>query len=334
MVTDKKTHSGFKHAGESGLLNTLIKAFPPLTKANERLSDLAVEINSDPADQDDLAFLAREFVQCTLPHKNPGAVPAWGRCNGKFSLGITPGWDFNAQKTMGFPYGSIPRLLLFFINTEAVRTGCRRIEFAASYSEFLRDIGLNPSTGGGKRGDAVRVREQTRRLFSAQISFQQHTSDGGRLGERIENMVVASVAQVWWDPKRPDQLGLWDSWVELGERFFASIIAFPVPVDSRALRALKQSPLALDLYAWATHKAYAVSRKGKPQFVPWRGLQTQFGADYKDPKDFKKKAQYALKKIGTVYRGLRLQEGNGGLYVLPSSRPAILPAGSRLTLFD
>jgi hypothetical protein len=64
----------------------------------------------------------------------------------------------------------------------------------------------------------------------------------------------------------------------------------------RALKALKRSPLALDLYAWSTHKALTVARKGRPQFVPWRGLMTQFGADYGEPRNFKKAAQDAFRK--------------------------------------
>ena len=39
----------------------------------------------------------------------------------------------------------------------------------------------------------------------------------------------------------------------LAEEFYRALINNPVPVDMRALRALKQSPLALDLYALATH---------------------------------------------------------------------------------
>ena len=99
----------------------------------------------------------------------------------------------------------------------------------------------------------------------------------------------------------------------------------------QALKALKKSPLALDLYAWSTHKALSVARKGKQQFIPWRGLMAQFGADYKDTQNFRRKAEDALKKIQTVYPGLRLRSVVGGIVVLPSSRPAIAsqPASRR-----
>jgi hypothetical protein len=67
------------------------------------------------------------------------------------------------------------------------------------------------------------------------------------------------------------------------------VIAAPVPVDMRALRALKRSPLALDLYAWATYRTFTVSRTRKPAFITWSELAAQIGADYADPKDFRRK---------------------------------------------
>ena len=41
-----------------------------------------------------------------------------------------------------YTYGSIPRLLLFWITTEAVRTKARRIEFGRSLTAFMLELGL------------------------------------------------------------------------------------------------------------------------------------------------------------------------------------------------
>jgi hypothetical protein len=308
--------------GETPLLQKMVKEAAALSPSKERILGTAVSVRQEP-DAYELAYMARELVQCTLPHKNPGDVPAWGRTNGNLSLGISPGWDFLKKQSIGFPYGSIPRLLICWINTEAVQTGKRRLDLGDTFGGFVRDIGLNPNTGRGKRGDAKRLRDQMRRLFASRISFQQTTRENEREAERWVNMQVSSKGELWWDPKNPEQIGMWGSWIELGEDFFKAITAAPVPVDMRALRALKHSPLALDLYIWSTHKVHSVLRNGKPQFVSWRGLMGQFGADYNDLANFRKKATARLKMIQVVYPDLRLAEANGGLQILPTSKLAI-----------
>ena len=82
----------------------------------------------------------------------------------------------------------------------------------------------------------------------------------------------------------------------------------------RALKALKRSPLALDLYAWATHKSYSVARKGKSQFIPWVSLAAQFGSDYASHVDSKRKAKAALRKIEAVYPALKLCDATRGAH--------------------
>jgi hypothetical protein len=49
----------------------------------------------------------------------------------------------------------------------------------------------------------------------------------------------------------------------------------------------------------------------------------QFGTDYADPKDFRKKAIAALRKIQGVYPGLKLRDAEGGIIVDSTSRPAV-----------
>lgn len=322
----KTEEKGLVRVGQLDLLKDMVKDLPPLkpTRSQSKIINAAQEISQEPPTPEELAFLARELVQCTLPHSDPGQVPFWARTNGNLTLSIVSGFDPKRTRLVGYPYGSIPRLILFWVTTEALRTRSRRLELGASYNEFLRDIGFDPNTGRGKRGDSKRVKEQTRRLFASTISFIQNGElMPEREGERRLNMTVASESELWWDPKQPDQVQLWDSWVELGDKFYSALTAAPVPVDLRALRALKRSPLALDLYAWATHKTLSVARRGKPQFVPWRSLMAQFGADYNDTQNFRRKAVDALKKIEAVYPGLKLGDATGGILVLPSSKPAI-----------
>jgi len=60
-----------------------------------------------------------------------------------------------------------------------------------------------------------------------------------------EYMPIARRTVYWWSSKQPAQSALWASYVELDQEFFEAITANPVPVDLRALRAIKRSPPAI-----------------------------------------------------------------------------------------
>lgn len=301
-----------------------------ITPVKQKLIDAAVSIRQNPTDAE-AAFMARQLVQCTLPHANPGNVPAWARRNGNLTLAIKAGSDIEG-KSFGYPYGTIPRLLLFWMTTAAVQMKNRHLELGHNLSDFMRAVGLDPNTGGGVRSDARRVRNQMERLFRSTISFQVTVEEPHRHGKSWLDMQVAPEGEFWWDPKRPEQGVLWGSWIELGEKFFQAITASPVPVDTRALRALKRSPLALDLYALASYKSFTANKAGA-QFIPWVGLLQQLGADY-DPKridNFKGKVKNALRKVAVVFpEGLRHEWHRTGLTFLPGTKLPVAPAPGKL----
>jgi hypothetical protein len=290
----------------------------PLTRQQLKFLDAAETIHFDP-DKTESAFIARQLVQATLPHKDPGNIPLWSRRNGNLTLTIQPGQK--QGKLLGYPYGTLPRLLLFWMTTEAVKTKNPRLELGRSLASFMRELGLD-SHSRGKRSDAKRLREQMERLFRATISFEQMRKEAGRTGEMWRDMKVAPEGMLWWDEKRPEQGALWYSWIELSKQFFEAITAAPVPVDMRALNALKRSPLALDLYAWATYTAFQTQKRGQSRFVSWELLHEQMGAEYSTVKNFSQKARGALRKVQAVYPALGLEFEPGGVKVLPCN-PAV-----------
>jgi hypothetical protein len=206
---------------------------------------------------------------------------------------------------------------MFWLTTEIVRTGKRRIEMGGSLAEFMRKLGLDPDSRG-PRSDYRRLVDQAQRLFRAQISFDQELENGNRWLD----MQVAPKGELWWDMKEPGQGNLWQSWIEVSEDFHNAVQYAPVPIDVRALAGLRRSPLALDLYAWAVFRTYAAGKRGTSQRVTWKQLHAQFGGQYADVKDFKRKAKAALKGVSAVYPGLRLQDVDGGLILHPGL-PAI-----------
>jgi len=328
-MSSKHGEGGLVKAGEiptiktlEKRIKTLSKKFAPPTRAQIDLVDAALAIQAEP-DAAERAFMARQLVICTLPHSDPGNVPQWTRRTGNGILGLVPGRDLERNEAIGLPYGSIPRLLLFWIITEAIRTKKRRLTLGRSFNDFLRAVGFSPNTGGGKRSDSKRLKDQMRRLFQCKISFQATGKDpSGAEGEAWRGMEIAPDGELWWHP-HPEQLAMWESWILLGEKFFTAAIASPVPVDMRALRALKRSPLALDLYALICYRAFVIVQKRlPPQFLSWEQLRRQLGTDYSTAKNFKPKVQAALRKIASVYPGLKIAKAKGG-FTIHATRLAV-----------
>ena len=285
-------------------------------KPLRKLIDAAVDIqmNFDTSTQDK-AFLTRQLVQVTLPHSNPGDIPVWERINGNMSLIIRPGWDRKKDQPVGYPYGTVPRLLLFWLTTEALRTGSRRIELGDSLASFMRELGLD-SSRGGPRSDVRRLRDQMERLFRSTFSFESIQDVGSNRGKRWLDMQVAPKGELWWDLKNPEQSTLFGSWIELGEDFYNAIVSAPVPLDMRALMALKSSALSLDIYAWATYKTFSLKQNDKgEQFILWKTFMLQLGVDYVDVKEFGRKCREAFRKIQIVYPSLQIEYSKGGFSI-------------------
>ncbi|MBU0607972.1 MAG: pirin [Verrucomicrobia bacterium] len=271
-----------------------------------RLVDRALEIEWENAEHAGaMAYFARILVMATMPHSRP-KTSQFQRTNGKFTMTMM------APDAVGLPFGSIPRLVLAWLSTEAVRTRSRQVELGRSLSEFMRQLDLAPT--GGQRGDITRLRNQMKRLFATAISCSYADDDGGYDARR--NFPIADQIKLWWDPRRPNDRTLWESTITLGERFYQEIIEHPVPLDMRALKALKQSPLALDIYAWLTYRMYSLDQ---PVVIPWAALEAQFGASYGHTRKFRYEFLRRLQDVLVVYRRPRVKEVPGqGLQLSPS----------------
>ena len=249
-----------------------------------------------------LGYMARALVQATMPHSKP-TQNEFVRRNGAFTLTIL------APSKIGLPYGSVPRIMLAWLTTEAVRTRQREIVLGQSLSHFMRQLDMMPS--GGRWGSITRLREQSRRLFTSSVSCEyQGEQMHGEMGFRL-----ADHHMLWWDPKSPDQQSLFESSVHLSERFFEELIERPVPIDLRALKALKKSPLAIDIYCWLTYRMSYLSRLTT---IPWPVLQLQFGSEYGRVRDFRAAFSEQLRKVHLVYPKVSVSLTSSGLVLKPS----------------
>ena len=101
------------------------------------------------------------------------------------------------------PFGNLPRLILAWLCTEAVRTQNRELVLGKSLADFMRALGVY-STSGGKY---TRLRNQMKRLFGCSVSLVYE--DAGR-----ETSVISPIADrtdFWWNERQPDATSLWES---------------------------------------------------------------------------------------------------------------------------
>ena len=280
-------------------------------KTINKLVSEALAIEAEAArDAGALGYMCRALALATMPHSHQEGSE-FTRRNGAFSMTML------ARSDIGLPYGSIPRLVTSWVTTEAVRTKQRELILGDSLSQFMRELDMMPT--GGRWGSITRLRDQMRRLLSAAVMATYDGDDGWA----HKSVQMFSESRLWWDPKTPEQAGLWQSTLTLGEEFFQEVIERPVPVDMRALKALKRSPMALDIYVWLTYRMSYLSR---PTNIPWPALQAQFGAGYPNTSrglaDFKRKYKQALKKVLAIYPEAKVDERDKGLLLRPS-RPHV-----------
>ncbi|KAG1551125.1 hypothetical protein G6F50_013204 [Rhizopus delemar] len=281
---------------------------------HRQLIEDAVEIEQEEARAAGaLGYMARTLAQATLPHTDP-KLPAgmlYSRDTGRLTLSVAP-----TSRRHGIPYGSIPRVILAWICSEAVKTKERTLSLGHSQSDFLERLSLH---NNGR--DIARFREQALRLFKSVISVEYTDERDGDLSARL---LISESSHVFWHPKASEQRGLWESSLELSEGFFREIMAAPVPIDMRVFHALTKSPLAMDIYTWLTYRMFILRRSGRSSaFVPWAGLKSQFGAGYPNTdqgfRDFKKGFRLRLKEVLLFYPAAQghIQETPVGLALTP-----------------
>jgi len=92
----------------------------------------------------------------SLPHRKLPTEQAWERTVGPLTLIIEPGRikiGSNPSKLLGVPYGARARLILIYLQTQAVLTGSREVSLGRSMREWMGRMGL--SVGGSVSGYPV-----------------------------------------------------------------------------------------------------------------------------------------------------------------------------------
>ena len=206
--------------------------------------EVAHELMSDLPGSDDLSFLHSGLCQTCLPHSRPTENNAlWYRKSGRFSLTVQPG-SFEGR-WVGVPYGPKARLILIHLQTEGMKS--RTINLGASFSAFMRSLGL--AVTGGQRGTIGAVREQSLRIAQCSFTMQWSADTAGGTSTVISNTRVVDRLELWHSGH-----DRWSETVELSERFHAHLREHAVPLDRRGIAHLAGNSLGLDLYAMLAYR--------------------------------------------------------------------------------
>jgi len=280
-----------------------------IEKNIEKLVTEALAVEAESAKEaGTLGYLARAMVQATMPHRKL-LETTHERVNGDYHLTMM------SPPSIGLPFGSVPRLMLAWIGAEVLRTREREIVLGSSMSSFLRELGMVPT--GGRWGTVTRLKEQSKRLFGCVITCT-YTDDNHFANSEPFHV---GKADLWWHSQTPEQLGIFESRLQLSQTFYDEIISHSIPVDMRVLQALRKSPLALDIYAWTGYRIYTLNCSGRPSVtIPWPALQQQFGASYPEDtaqgrRDFKKAFLRELCRVMAFCPQARIDDTNAGLII-------------------
>ena len=295
-----------------GPVKAIREASPQALHHFTRFDQVDQLVRASEADPD-LGFMARMMALCSLPRTNPGNRTQYKRVNGPYKLIMSVTGDHK------LPFGNIPRLILAWVCTEAVRTRSRVLILGPSLAKFMKTLGVYTTSGETQ----TRLRNQMKRLFGCTVQLTYKDEHG----EAAVNSLIARRTEFWWNERKPDQPSLWESKIELGEDLFNEIINHPVPIDMNTLMALKRCALGLDLYLWLVYRTFPLRT---PQRLTWRQLYHQFDAnpakapDKRAVQDFRRKVLRELKKIKLAWPELNYSTAPGVLILHPST-PTIAP---------
>ena len=271
------------------------------------------------SEDNDIGYLFSGWAQAALPHRRLPNDSAWQVTTDRVTLIIQPGLrpaPGGTPVSVGVPYGSRARLILLFLQTEAVRTNSREVELGRSLHAWLRRLEIPI---GGKQ--MASVRDQAERISRCRLSFQ--IKQGTRTG--LVNQHILDTSMFIEDDSA--QGGLFVERASLSQSFFDELKKHPVPVEEAAVRQIANNSLALDVYCWLAYRLHSLDQ---PITISWKALHGQFGRSVARLDHFKEHFRTVLALATSVYPDADVEENptGSGLILRPSKPPVAAKVGN------
>jgi len=287
-----------------------------LSYRQQQVIDAGLAIAANPPGGNDLTFMHSIMCQVGLPRSKVDGFEFERICGGA-GLCVRAGklWDGRQFVQQPLPYGPMPRLVMAYLNTQALRHKSPEIEVGSSAREFLKRLGKDST--GGRTGTYTAFRKQIQALSacSMTLGFNTVTTAITYNGRPITQFKA-------WLANSDEQGTLWPGTITFSQEYYQTLTGHAVPLDLRAMNALTSSALAMDMYAMLADRLHRIN--GRALILHWRSLREQLGQEYTGPeadKNFKKKFLPALQKAMAVYPQAKVKKVAGGILMMPSPPP-------------
>lgn len=283
------------------------------TKAGRQAVDAAAMLLAE--EETRLGITHAGFAMTSLPHRRI-IEPLWTRQGNRTKLLVESGRTGDGG-WIGVPYGSVARLILLYLQTEAIRTGNPEVELGRSMRGWMTRMSL---ASGGRNYQLVA--EQARRISACRLTFLTDLTGGA---EHRHNGAFVQDAISLTGISEGDQPSLWQDRVRLDQGFWKSLQSHPVPVREEAIRAIGPRSMAIDVYIWLAYRLHSLT---KTISVSWPAVHAQFGAGFKAIRQMKPVFVEALGLALAVYPEAQVDVEGQGLALHPSA-PAIPKAEAK-----
>ena len=265
------------------------------------------------ADEDTgIGFLYSGWCQAALPHRRLPDAEGWQVTSDRVTLVVEPGMKPTASgkpKPVGVPYGSRARLILIYLQSEAIRTKSREINLGRSLNSWMHRMGISQ---GGTSNAAIR--DQAERLSLCHLTFRVQA--GKSIG--LMNQSIVDTA-LFTDNEEQGHRHFLET-ARLSEGFFMQLQQHPVPLEESAIRAVSNNSMALDIYAWLAYRLHSLPA---PRPINWRALKPQFGGSFGRLDNFRTKFLENLRLALAVYPEAKVAVTEEGLTLHPSRPPVV-----------
>jgi Plasmid encoded RepA protein len=257
----------------------------------------------------EIGFLYSGWAQAALPHRRLPDDEIWQVETDRVTLLVQPGARPGKPPVqIGVPYGSRARLILLYLQSEALKNNSRDISLGRSMNHWLSRLGI--PLGGRSAKD---VRDQAERISRCRMSFQ--IVQGNKAG--LMNQSIMDTAMFVEDDENQRGHMLLET-ATLSQMFFDQLKKHPVPIEESAVRTIANNSLALDVYCWLAYRLHVLSA---PTPITWKALHAQFGQAFARRDHFRQQFRHTLELALSVYPAANVERNERGVIIHPSPPP-------------